>query len=98
MPPTLIIGGPTDESDVADQAIDVQFQSTSENTVSGSFQHGHTFPSDMGLYQQQITDADLKDLLAKHGAFQPNEDQVTFPTNDDGRITLAHYTLASNVW
>ena len=48
---------------------DVQIQSTSENTVNGSFQHGHTFPSDIGLYQQQITDADLKDLLAKHGAW-----------------------------
>jgi len=49
------------KSSVSDDVIDVQCRS--ENTESASFQHAHTFPSDRGLYQQHITDTDLKDFL-----------------------------------
>lgn len=83
------------KSSVSDDVIDVQC--ISENTESGSFQHAHTFPSDRGLYQQHITDTDLKDLLAKHGACQPNEDQVAFPTGDDGRKFSSSRYFITNV-
>jgi hypothetical protein len=77
------------ESPVVGDAIVVQHTSANADSDSNcgacSFQMTNNFPSDRGLYQEHISDAGLKDSLAKHGACQPNEQQVTFPTNDDGR-------------
>lgn len=69
-----------------------------ESVSEFHFHAANRFPSDRGLYPEFIGDKGLKDILAKQGACQPNEDQISFPADSKGRkFSSTRYSTTTSV-